>query len=189
MISEHKMKIKVFTKVGLMKGEKWIKGVLLEEYPNIFLVETHGNKISVEKRFVKPIVELKHDEKGLYPALEEFVENNWEELKSYVVDSMKHFFPQVEFSIKEDEKVIECESFGLSIAASVKEIETISCFKEIPVWEVLAFNSIPATRDEPEDYSETTVSSEPGNLTTAKIFIDYIWSSNTIEYWEKYSIY
>lgn len=181
------MKIKAFTKVGLMKGEKWIKGVLLEEHDNIFVVETHGNKVSLEKRFVKPVLELEHDDDGKYPVLEDFVKNNWEELKSIVLDSVNHFFPHIKLSINEEEKMIECEDLRVYIVGTIKEIETISSFKEIPVWEITAGSVIPATRYEPEDYSETIVSTEPGNLMTARNFIDYIWKNYSLSYLEKYS--
>jgi hypothetical protein len=180
------MKIKVFTKVGIMRGEKWIKGVLLEEHDNIFVVETYGNKISIEKRFVKPILELEHNN-GKYPELEEFAKNNWEELKEIILDSMKHFFSFVNVKINDEEKIIECEDCGISIACSIKEVETISCFKEIPVWEVVVGHSIPATRNEPEDYAESVISAESSSLITAKFFIDSIWKFYSSLYWEKYS--
>jgi hypothetical protein len=182
------MKIKVFTKVGLMKNERWTKGVLLEEHENIFLVDVGGEKFSVEKKLVKPIFKLDHDDNGRYPALDNFVQNNWCELKYYISNSVGYFFPDIKIKIDEENKILECESLGLSVTACLKEIETISSFKQIPVWEVVLSGAVPATKLQPEDYSESLIATETNNLSAAKVFIDSIWKFNSLKYWNDFSI-
>lgn len=178
-------KIKVFAKVGLMKEGRWLKGIILEEYENIFIVETYGNKLSIEKNLVKPVREMIHDnETGRYPGLDNFVEDNWSDLKNYILESIKFFFPEVKIKLNEEDKIIECEEFGVSVTSSIKEIETISCFMEKPVWEVSSFHTIPATRYEPEDISESVVYSESSTVGAAKAFLDFIWSVKSQGYWE-----
>jgi hypothetical protein len=179
------MSVKVFTKVGLMKNEKWIKGIVLEEYENIFIVETYGNKISLEKRFVKPVLEMSYDDKtGFYPELSKFVDNNWDSLKNNILDAIKFFFPETKVSFNEEEKTVECEEFRLYVVATIKEIETISSFKECPAWEITITETIPATRHEPEDFSERVLSCESSTINTAKLFVDSIWNIKSGCYWD-----
>jgi len=179
-----KNKVKAFTKVGLMKGDKWINGVILEEYENIYVVETYGNKISLEKRFVKKVEEMPYDEvQQCYPQLNNFVFENWNTLKNNITEAADSFFPEEEININEEDKIIECESLGISITATIKEIETISSFKEVPIWEVVSWETIPSTREEPEDVSERVMYADQSTLMAAKSFVDSMWIIKSEIYW------
>lgn len=178
------MSIKVFTKVGLMKNEKWIKGTIVEEYDNIFVIETHGNKISVDKHLVKPVIKLQKDETGKYPDIENFINQNWDVLKNNILEAKNLFFPNVFVSFNEEEKVVECEEYSLYLSAVVNEVETLGSFKETPAWELTSFESIPATRQEPEDVYEKVLSVNMNSISAAKSFVDHIWQIKSQAYWE-----
>ena len=178
------MSVKVFTKVGLMKNEKWIKGTILEEYDSIFVIETHGNKISVDKHLVKPVIKLQKDEAGNYPDLENFTNQNWDVLKNNILEAKNLFFPDVVISFNENEKIVECEENGLYLSVVANEVETLGSFKETPAWELTSFESIPATRHEPEDICEKVLSVNINSVSAAKSFVDHIWQIKSQNYWE-----
>jgi hypothetical protein len=172
-------KIKAFTQVGLMKKPRWIRGTLLEG--EAFTVEVSGNRLQLEMGKVKLWQPLEYAD-GRCPKLDSFRDENWEDLKRVVTDSIARFFPQDQIKIDESEKTVSVND--LCVGVGSKELETIAAFREIPVWTVTYFRGIAATRWEPEDVEEINCGDSSTTIGAARILIDSLWKFHTEGYWE-----
>lgn len=169
-------KIKAFVQVGLMRKPKWLRGTLLESN----MVEVSGNKVCADK--IKLWQPLEYVD-GRWPKLDSFREDNWEDLKKVVTDSVERYFPGEKLRIDDEEKIIYVND-DLTVAAGVREMETIAAFREIPVWTVSYFKGIAATRWEPEDVEEVNCGDSSTTIGAARILVDNLWKFHTEGYWE-----
>jgi hypothetical protein len=134
---------------------------------------------------VKAYKKAKYDqEKGGFVDVINFTNKNWSVLKSTIKESMEEFFPEMEISIDEKEKIIYTMQNQLSIGGGIFEIETLSSFEDVAQWSVVVYKSVPATRHEPEDVDEVFLGNSANNISAAKIFIDSIWNLKHEDYWE-----
>ena len=169
-------KIKAFVQVGSMRNPRWLLGTLLEGN----VVEIHGNKVCADKiKLWRPLEYVD----GRWPQFDSFREENWEDLKKVVTDSVERYFPGEKLRIDDEEKIIYVND-DLTVAGGVKEMETIAAFREIPVWTVSYFKGIAATRWEPEDVEEVNCGDSSTTIGAARILVDNLWKFHTEGYWE-----
>lgn len=174
-------KVKVFTKIGKMRQEKWIVGTLLESFPESgFLVGSHGNNIWVDKSNSHTIKKFNRSNKEM---VVEFENNSWEKLKQLISEGMNKFFPDVKLVIDEKEKCISALNDGVTISSGITEVESIACFSELPTWEVNVWRTIPATRWEPEDVDCKLAGDGTSAFAAAKVFLDVVWRETMDDYW------
>lgn len=179
-------KHKAFIQIGSLKEPKWINVKIIEKYENnTCLVEASGQKVVVNSSNVKKYEKVEYDfKKGKFTKVEEFIENNWENLKSCISDAIREFFPNEEIEIDEKEKIIYAREKALSIDCGIFEKETISSFIELPEWQIVSYKPVGATRWSPEDIEENVVGHSINNISAAKIFVDSIWSVRCSSFWD-----
>ena len=177
-------KIKSFVQVGLMKKPKWITGEFVSHVDeNHVRVNVSGNEVVVTNNNVKlyePLVYVN----GVCKEVEEFVNNNWDDLKRVVTNSVNHFFPDTNLKFDDNEKIIYVDDDYLSIGSNVTEVVSIAKIKEFPCWTVTLYSTIAATRWEPPDVDEINCGDSRTNIGVAKILIDTLWKENSAGYWE-----
>lgn len=177
---------KIFAKVGNCKKPRWMRGQVIEQYPNgTTLVEAYGQKMTIPSGNVKEYRRIGYDrEKQEFTELKEFVNKDWEALKQILTEAMNKFFPGEEIKIDEEEKIIYAFDDCLSISGGVFEVETISAFVETPQWSIVEYRQISATRWEPEDLEEKNVGHSSNYIGAAKLFLDAVWNIKNEGYWE-----
>jgi hypothetical protein len=174
-------KIKAFVQIGLMRKPRWVVGQYVAQEGDNHKVFVASQDLTLAWNKVKLYQPVEYKD-GFCVALDDFVENNWEELKSVITDSVGHFFPGEPVSIDENEHMITV--MGISVASGVTEVETIASFREIPSWIVSYYESIPATYWDPPDADEVVCGNSPGVVQAARILIDGIWKFKADGYWE-----
>jgi hypothetical protein len=172
--------------MGSLKEPKWINVKIIEKYENnTCLVEAGSQKVVVNSSNIKKYEKVEYDfKKGKFSKAEEFIEDNWENLKSCILDAIKEFLPNEEIEIDEKEKIIYACNNALSIDCGIFEKETISSFIELPEWQIVSYKTIGATRWSPEDIEENVVDHSINSISAAKIFIDSIWSIRCSSFWD-----
>jgi hypothetical protein len=200
--------IKAFVQVGLMKKPKWTKGTLIASNRNLgvqelkdlgfkvrvkhedeYLVDVAGNRLYLKPQDVREWRPLKFGPSPEFKCdkMEQFVANNWEDLKLKCKNSIAEFFPKVSLKIDEKEKTISVEdSHGpyLTVASAVMEKQSIASFFETPAWEVVLWVSIPATRWEPANVDEKNCGFAETTIGAARLLVDNIWRCQTDDYWQ-----
>lgn len=165
--------IRVFAKLGLMKEPRWLKGKMLEEHfpEDGYLVEVNGNKIWAEKDKVKRYEKLSEND------VIDFENKTWESLKKLIIEAMNKFFPNIDYKINEEEKIISANCDAVTIGCDKDEVESIVAFRERACWSVLIWKTIPATRFEPQDVDSILFGNGYNVFTGASIFMDGVWKS------------
>ena len=173
-------KIKAFVKVGLMKEPRWLKGDHAGfDDQGFHLVKINEKYLSLEARHVKlwqPI------EPGV---LEGFAATYWEELKEVTIQSVAKFFPDEPVRFDDNEKIIYVgKNDDLSIQPGIVEQASIARLREVPVWSVSYFVTIPSTQWQPEDADEVECGHNSSSVHAAKILVDQLWKFKTEGYWQ-----
>jgi hypothetical protein len=200
--------IKVFVQVGLMKKPRWLKGTLiasnrnleLQELKNLgfkarvkhedeYLVEVCGNRLYLKPQDVREWRPLEFSPSPEFKCerMEQFTAAQWGDLKAKCRDSVAKFFPEVILTINEEEKTISAEDqYGpyLTVSPAVLERESICAFFEVPAWEIVLWQSIPATRWEPADVDEKNCGFSMTTIGAARLLVDNIWKLRTEDYWQ-----
>ena len=101
-------KVRVNAKLGKMRESKWIEGTILEsDFEDDVLVETRFQKVWSPRRAVKMFKKLEYDSTNhVWPAVEEFKNKYWNDLKSSVSKALEEFFPNIKMVVDEEEKII-----------------------------------------------------------------------------------
>lgn len=202
-------KIKAFVQVGLMKKPEWVRGNLLAcnrdlglqelkdlgfkarvKHEDEYLVDVCGNKIYLEPskvRLWKPLEFKQFDREYKCEKVDNFVADQWEDLKARCQDAVAKFFPDVALKLDDNEKIISIEDqYGpyLTVACGVMEKQSIASFFEVPAWEVVLWQAIPATRWEPADVDEKNCGFSETTIGAARLLVDNIWRLRTDDYWQ-----
>ena len=179
-------KVRVNAKLGNMRESKWIEGTILEsDFEDDVLVETKFQKVWVPKnaRTVKKYEKLEYDSTNhVWPAVEEFKNKYWNDLKSYVSKALEEFFPNVEMVVDEEEKIINIDAF--SIGSGIEERETLTSFIELPVWNVSVETYCPGNRDEPPSSDLSDIGSSASSIGAAQILIESMMKDKIGSYFE-----
>lgn len=181
------MKIKAFVQIGLMRQPKWLKGTLVKREEKNSTVSVSGQTLTVENHNVKEFRELSYKD-GLCEQLENFKNQNWEELKTVVTDAVAKFFPDQILRSDEDEKILYVgPDDDLSIGVGTVERKTIASFIEEPCWTVTLYKMI-YSYSEPPDAEEINCGDSTTTIGIARILVDTLWRFKTDEYFETLSI-
>jgi len=200
--------IKAFVQVGLMKKPRWIKANLiacnrnlgLQELKDLgfkvrvkhedeYLVEVHGNRLYLKPQDVR---EWRPLEFGPSPdfkceKMDQFVSFHWENLKTNCRDAVAKFFPDVTLTVNEEEHTIAIEDQHgpyLTVAPAVHEKQSIVAFFEVPAWEIVMWESVPATRWEPAGVEEKNCGFSQTTIGAARLLVDNLWSLRAGEYFQ-----
>lgn len=177
-------KVRVNAKLGNMRESKWIEGTILESDFEDILVETRFQKVWSPKNKVKQYNKLEYDSiNQVWPAVEEFKNKYWNDLKSYVSKALEEFFPNVEMVVDEEEKIINIDAF--SIGSGIEERETLISFIELPVWNVSVETYCPGNRDEPPSSDLSDIGSSASSIGAARILIESMMKDKTGSYFER----
>ena len=200
--------IKVFAKVGLMKKPQWIKGNLiacnrnlgLQELKDLgfkarvkhedeYLVEIHGNRLYLKPTDVREWRPLKFGPSPEFKCekMDEFISNNWEDLKKKCQDAVLKFFPEVTLKFDDKENTIGVEDgYGpyLTVAPAVLEKQSIAAFFEVPAWEVVHWVSTAGTRWEPPGVDEVNCGFAETTIHAAELLVNKLWQYHTEDYWQ-----
>lgn len=173
--------VKAFVSLGLQKKPIWNKGIYLGNNT----VEFKNSQVKTLKDSeIKLVVPLDYSNFE-WPALNEFVLKNWDELKETIANSMNKFFPDKKYEFDEKEHMVYCE--GFCIGPAVVENETLSSFIETPVWQLSVEKSIPGTFWEPPDVDVVDISSSQNIVSISRNLIDNLWKVEGDGYWENVS--
>jgi hypothetical protein len=177
-------KVRVNAKLGNMRESKWIEGTILEsDFEDDVLVETRFQKVWSPRRSVKIFKKLEYDSTNhVWPAVEEFNNKYWDDLKSCVSKALEEFFPNVEMEVDEEEKIINIDSF--SIGSGIEERETLTHFIELPVWNVSVETYCPGNRDEPPSSDLADIGSSAFSIGTAQVLINSMMKYKIGSYFE-----
>lgn len=176
--------VRVFAKLGNMREKKWLDGVVLEsEFDNDLLIETRFQKIWAPVSDVKSYKKLEYDSNsGTWPAVEEYKNKYWNDLKSIVSKALENFFPNLEMVVDEEEKNITIDYH--SIAAGIEERKTINGFIEVPVWNVCVEVYCSGSRDEPPSSDLQDVGSSASNIGVTQILIESMMKEKVGSYFD-----
>lgn len=179
-------KIKAFVQVGLMKKPEWIKGKLLERTDTHSVVSVAGNTLTLENRDVKEFKELAYVD-GVCQQIEDFKNNNWEEMKQVVKDALAKFFPKETVREDEVEKILYIGSDDLTIGVGTVERKTIVSFIEEPCWTV-SYWKTHYSYSTPPDAEEVNCGDSTTSIGIARILVDAIWRFESDQYFETISL-
>lgn len=170
--------VKAFVALGLQKKPRWTKAIYLENNTVEF---NNGEVKYLKDSEIKLIVNLEYKNHE-WPALNEFISKNWEELKNTIKISVSKFFPNKECCINDKEHTVSCEGFYIS--AAVVEIETHDSFIERPVWQLSVEEGYSGTLWEPPGSDLVDVSHSGDDLIISRNLIDSLWKAEGDSYWE-----
>jgi hypothetical protein len=179
--------IKAFVQIGLMKQPKWLKGTLIKRDDQNSTVSVSGQTLVVENTNVKEFRELSYAN-GVCEEIENFKNQNWEELKTVVTDALAKFFPNQEIRADEEEKILYIgPDDDLTIGPSMVERKTIVSFIEQPCWTVTFYKMV-YSYSEPPDADEVNCGDSTTSIGIARILVDTLWRFKTEEYFETISL-
>lgn len=183
---KEKEKVRVYAKLGNMREEKWIDGIILEsnfEDENELLVETRFQKVWVHKKDVKHLNKLDYDsENHVWPALEEFKSKYWDDLKHFVRNALETFFPETKMVVDEEEKIISVD--GFSIEAGIVERKTLVSFSEVAVWCVGAEIYDPGDRNNPPSCDLEEIGNSASVIGTVRLLIESMMKDKIGSYFD-----
>lgn len=164
--------VRVYAKLGKMREQKWIEGVVLEsDFRDDILVQTKYQKVWSPAKYVKHYKKLDYDvENSSWPEVDKFKNLSWNALKDFVSKSLYDFFPNNKMAVDEKEKIIIVEEF--SIQAGIQERETIVSFIELPVWNVYVETYYSGNRHEPPSSDVVDLGSSASVIGATKILIE-----------------
>lgn len=172
-------KIKAFVQIGLMKEPRWIRGTLVEQG----IAEVNGNRLTLEPGKIMLWEQLEWKD-GVCPAVDNFAEENWEDLKEYVAKGMKEFFPEENYRFDDKEKIVYACDDNITIGADIQEIKSIARFFEVPTWTVTEYRTAYYGHLQPPDVDEISLGESRSSLGAAKILVDAIWKEKSGAFWE-----
>jgi len=177
-------KVRVNAKLGKMRESKWIEGTILEsDFEDDVLVETRFQKVWSSRKAVKIFKKLEYDSTNhVWPAVEEFKNKYWNDLKSSVSKALEEFFPNIKMVVDEEEKIINIDDF--SIGSEIEERETLTSFIELPVWNVSVETYCPGNRDEPPSSDLSDVGSSASSIGAANILIKSLMDEKIGSYFD-----
>lgn len=176
--------VRVFAKLGKMREEKWLDGIVLESLDDDLLIETKFQKLWISNDYkVKQYEKLEYDSKSCtWPAVEEFKNKYWNDLKSCVSKALDNFFPGLNMVVDEEEKIITIDHH--SIAGGIEERETFYSFMQVPVWNVCVEVYYPGSRDEPPSSDLSDVGSSASSISAAHILINSMMTEKVGSYFD-----
>jgi len=166
--------VKGLAKLGIQKTEQWTEGKYLGDNKVEFRT---GAVMALDERKIKPYKKISSTEES------KFVDDEWEKLKQNIAESVSKFFPNLKIDVDEKEHIIYTMNEYVSICPAIVERETISCFMEIPTWEISVLVDIPATQWEPADGDVVAVNNSPNCFAASRLFLDTIWNCTMTDYW------
>lgn len=179
------MKIKAFAQVGLMKKPSWLRGELVSRDQENATVVVAGNTLVLENHKVKEWTALEwimgDDHTSRCKELEDFQDQNWEDLKIQCERMVSKFVPDVVLKFDEKEKTISVGDH-IQIMAGVVEKESIVRFFEVPAWTITQFEERYYGRLQPPDVDEIDLGSSQSNLGTARLLVESIMRNSLDEY-------
>lgn len=173
-------KIKAFVQIGLMKKPDWLRGTLVGEG----VVEVNGNRLTLDSDKIRLWQPLDHDSDGC-PAVRDFADRTWEDLKRYVTEGASHFLPGEKVTIDEKEKTITVND--VTVYPDYTEVKTIVSFREMPCWTVSYWEDSRPSYMQPPDVDEVICGNSMNTLGAARILIDNILKNRADSYWDAVS--
>jgi len=177
--------VKAFVQVGLMKKPSWLRGELVSRDQENATVIVAGNTLVLENHKVKEWKTLEwimgDNHVSRCKELEEFQEQNWEDLKIQCEGMVSKFLPDVVLKFDENEKMISVEDH-IQIMAGVVEKESIVRFFEVPAWTVTQFEERYYGRLQPPDVDEIDLGSSQSNLGAARLLVESIMRNSLDAY-------
>lgn len=125
------------------------KGTVTDIYDDVVTVSIGNLMVGVLRKDVQLIQECSQEQ------LDAYVKDKVDELKSMISLAVDTLYPNDKISVKQDKDIIYIWGDSISVGPAICELKSIAKIIESPGWEVLEFESIPATRDQPEDVSES----------------------------------
>lgn len=176
--------VRVFAKLGKMREEKWLDGIVLESFDHELLVDTKFQKIWISNDHkVKQYEKLEYDSTNhVWPAVEEYKSKYWNDLKSCVSKALENFFPNTKMVVDEEEKIITIDSH--SIAAGIEERETFYSFMQVPVWNVCVEVYYSGSRDEPPSSDLSDVGCSASSIGATHILINSMMTEKVGSYFD-----
>jgi hypothetical protein len=170
--------VRAFAKLGNQREAHWKDAMYLGNNTVEF---RQGTVLILKDEEIKRIKKLDCVD-GEWPALKEFVDNNWESLKSVVVDAMGKFFPEVVYTFDEKEHIVKANHFFISPA--VVEFESWDAFTEQTVWQLSAEMYRAGSYWEPPDVDIADMDCGKNSDFIVRKLLDAIWNDKTEAYWE-----
>lgn len=170
--------VRAFAKLGLQKQPNWTNAMYLGNNTVEF---RQGTVLILKDEEIKRIQKLDCID-GEWPALKEFVDKNWDKLKSVVNDAMGKFFPEVVYTFDNKEHTVKVNHFFISPA--VVEFESWDAFTEQAVWQLSAEMYRAGSYWEPPDVDIADMDCGKDNSFIVRKFLDAIWNDKTEAYWE-----
>lgn len=170
--------VKAFVALGLNKKPRWTKAIYLENNT----VEFNNSEVkSLKDSEIKLVVNLEYTNYE-WPALKEFVSNNWETLKETFKIGIAKFFPDKKYDFDDKEHMVSCE--GFYIGPAVVEHETWDSFIEKPVWQLSVEEGYSGTLWEPPGADVVDITHSQCDITIVRNLIDNLWKVQGDSYWE-----